>query len=71
MDNEFHAWKDFEKNDRDFNLMRIKYNNRKFYEQYNYGFENYVNGRWKEAKIFFDLAEVIIIILKTFKFLRR
>jgi hypothetical protein len=60
MNNEFHAWKDFEKNDMDFSLLRIKYSNRNFYLQYNLGFENYINGDWKEAKKYFDNAENIL-----------
>lgn len=61
MTNEIRAWETFEKNDEDFKAMRIKYSNSLFYEEYNLGFDDYVNGDWKSAKTHFEMAEVIFI----------
>lgn len=60
MDNEYQAWKDFQKNDIDFSLMRIKYSDKNFYERYNIGFESYINGDWKNSKKYLDEAESIL-----------
>ena len=58
MSNEVRAWENYEKKDEDYKTMRLKYNNPHFYEEYNLGFDDYVNGDWKNAKSHFHNAEV-------------
>lgn len=60
MENEYQAWKDFQKNDMDFSLMRLKYSDKNFYENYNLGFEAYINGEWEDSKKYFEIAENIL-----------
>ena len=59
MTDEVGAWSNYEKNDEDFRIMRMKYDDNKiFYQEYNMGFDNYIKGDWKQAKHHFDNAEV-------------
>lgn len=58
MSNEIRAWDNYINNDEDWKIMRKKYSNHNFYEEYNDGFEDYVNGNWKNAKKHFEMAEV-------------
>jgi len=59
MSNEVRAWENYIKNDPDWSIMRLKYSNQYFYEEYNSGFDDYINGDWKNAKIHFEMAEVL------------
>jgi len=63
MSNEVRAWENYVKNDPDWKIMRGKYNNPHFYDEYNTGFDDYVNGNWKEAKKHFEMAEVFKLFL--------
>lgn len=53
------VWKEFDENDLDYAIMRRKFTP-EFYENYNYGFEMFMNGDWLEAKRYFEFASEIL-----------
>ncbi len=59
MSNESQVWPDYVKIDSDWKLMRKRYSNL-FYEKYNQGFVDYIEGNWNNARINLTMAEVII-----------
>ena len=55
LNGETNQWKDYEEFDEDWAVMRSKYSD-EFFIEYKKGFDNYVIGNWKEAKINFEEA---------------
>jgi class 3 adenylate cyclase len=53
------VWREFEESDIDYSIMRRKFTE-EFYENYNKGFDNFMNGDWNVAKKYFEAAEEVL-----------
>jgi hypothetical protein len=63
MSGEVKVWDDFIKTDEDFSSRNTKYSN-KFYKYYEMGLAHYIDGKWEEARIYFEEAEVTLYYKK-------
>jgi hypothetical protein len=53
MNCEFSVWNDFLENDIDFKLVNRKFTP-EFYQEYNIGFDCFIDGKWEEARSHFE-----------------
>jgi len=55
----YNVFEDFLENDADFKTANSKFT-KEFYDEYNLGFDDFINGKWKEAKAHFERSNQIL-----------